>query len=149
MVNYWNSSKFGPCTIFANFFVYCYESRWIHQVRTLVINKRTSRSANLFRFVDDLTAINDGGNLKEVVKKFTLLTLRSQRNNDFLGVFFLDLWIKVERKKINIQVYDKKDDFPFLICKNLFYIWSRNVSAAFRASFFMPNIFKNAWNLDI
>ena len=107
MVNYWNSNKFGPCTILANFRVHCYESRWIHQVRTLAI-RHTSKSANLFRFIDDLTAINIGGNLKEVLKKFTLLSLSSWRSNDFPGVFFLDLSIKVERKKFNIQVYDKK-----------------------------------------
>lgn len=77
----------------------------------------TRRSANLFRFIDDLTAINDGENLKEVVTKFTLLSLRPWRSKGYPGVFPLDFCIEVEHKKFNIQLYNKEGDFSFLICR--------------------------------
>ena len=74
----------------------------------------TRRSANLFRFIDDLTTINDGENLKEAVTKFTLLSLRAWRSKGYPVVF-----LSISVLKLNI----KNLIFSFTIRKVISHFW--------------------------
>ena len=49
-----------PAPFFANLFLFHYESKWI---------KKMKESANMFRFIDDLTALNDGGEFERSFKE--------------------------------------------------------------------------------
>ena len=75
------------------------------------------RFANLFRFINDLNALNDGGEFEWSFKRIFLPNLYSRRKSN-KKISFLDLLIKNERKKKKsafIWLCDKKDDFPFYI----------------------------------
>ena len=97
-----------PAPRFANLLLHYYESRWIHQLRVSDI-KRARRFVNVFWFIDDLTAINDGGEFERMSKD-----IYSQKGEYRL---FRDLEIKIVHKKFNIQNYDKRDDFAFFIVR--------------------------------
>ena len=48
-----------PASFFANLFLYFYESRWLKSIKDT--NYRVKRTfGNIFRFTDDLIAVNDG-----------------------------------------------------------------------------------------
>ena len=42
----------------ANIFLYYYESKWIKKIKKT--DTKRARFANIFRFIDDLTVLNDG-----------------------------------------------------------------------------------------
>lgn len=56
------------------------------------------RFANLFRFINDLNALNDGGEFEWSFKRIFLPNLYSRRKSN-KKISFLDLLIKNERKK--------------------------------------------------
>lgn len=58
------------------------------------------RFANLFRFINDLNALNDGGEFEWSFKRIFLPNLYSRRKSN-KKISFLDLLIKNERKKKN------------------------------------------------
>ena len=43
-----------------NLFIYYYENKWVSKVKKVDLNK-ASGFVSVFRFTDDLTALNDGG----------------------------------------------------------------------------------------
>ena len=43
-----------------NLFIYYYENKWVSKVKKVDLNK-ASGFVSVFRFTDDLAAINDGG----------------------------------------------------------------------------------------
>ena len=49
-----------PAPFFANLFLYFYESKWINELKKNDLIK-ARKLCNIFRFIDDLYSINDGG----------------------------------------------------------------------------------------
>ena len=47
------------CIYMANLFLYYYENKWINKLKKSDIG-RARRYSNIFRFIDDLSAFNDG-----------------------------------------------------------------------------------------
>ena len=76
------------------------------------------RFANLFRFINDLNALNDGGEFEWSFKRIFLLNLYSRRKSN-KKISFLDLLIKNERKKKKKQLSSgavtKKMTFLFIL----------------------------------
>ena len=95
-----------PAQFFANLSLHYYESRGIRQLR--ISDIRRARRFAVFRFIDDLTAINDRVNSKGVIEK---------ENIDYSEGSFLDFNMKIEHHKSNIQLFDKRDDFAFAIVR--------------------------------
>ena len=49
-----------PAAFFANLFLYFYESKWMKDSKKNKLIK-ARKLGNIFRFIDDLNCINDGG----------------------------------------------------------------------------------------
>ena len=49
-----------PSSFFANLFLYFYESKWINELKENDLIK-ARKLRNVFRFIDDLNSVNDGG----------------------------------------------------------------------------------------
>ena len=52
-----------PAPFFANLFLYFYESKWMNELKKNDLIK-ARKLCNIFRFIDDLNSINDGGEFK-------------------------------------------------------------------------------------
>ncbi len=78
------------------------------------------RFANTFRFIDDLLTINDDNifleNFKQIYPPELQLNLESSGD----VVNFLDLNLTNNSGHIDVQLYDKRDNFPFSIVRLLF-----------------------------
>ena len=60
-----------PASFFANLFLYFYESKWMNEVKKSDLIK-TRKLCNIFRFIEDLNSINDGGDFEKVILIFIL-----------------------------------------------------------------------------
>ena len=71
---------------------------------------------NIFRFIDDLNAINDNGEFKKKTKKIYPEELELEKENKgYIEATFLDIGIKILDNKFTYKFYDKRDDFGFPI----------------------------------
>ena len=88
-----------------NLSLYYYDDTWIRKtkMKDLVTNRKFR---NVFRFIDDLTAINDGGNISST-------TWVEKGNTSPSEASFLDLDIKIPNKKFTLGLHDKRESFPF------------------------------------
>ena len=114
-----------PAPFFANLFLFYYECNWIDRCKKEDY-KKARKFHNIFRFIDDLLAINDGG---EFGKSFLdiyppELVLNKENVNDHRTTF-LDLCIEIFGNQFIYKLFDKRDAFPFHIvrfpfkCSNL------------------------------
>ena len=80
-----------------------------------------ARFANVPRFIDDLTALNDGGEFELRFKGICNPELVPKKENlSNYWKCFLDLLIKVENNQFPIQLNDKRDCYPFSIVRILY-----------------------------
>ena len=59
-----------PAPYFANLFLYRYESTWLNIIKK-DNNILARKFGQIYRFIDDLLAVNDGVSLKGIIHKFT------------------------------------------------------------------------------
>ena len=106
-----------PAPFFANLFLYYYESKWMNLIKKNDLI-RARKLCNMFRFIDDLSAINDGGeferNFKDIYPRELELGKENLINDE---ASFLDLNIRIQNNKFRIGLYDKRDDFHFNIVR--------------------------------
>ena len=80
--------------------------------------RRARRFAHTFRFIDDLNALNDGGEFERFFKEIYPIELELGRENENdQCASFLDLDINIENNKFVIGLFDKRDGFPFSIVR--------------------------------
>jgi len=104
-----------PAPFFANLFLYFYENKWMLALKKkdLLLARQLS---NIFRFIDDLNAINDMMTFERFYKDIYPEELQLARENkDSLSASFLDLDIKIIDHKFIVGLFDKRDAFPFTI----------------------------------
>ena len=78
-------------------FLHYYESRWIRQLRKSDI-KCATRFAHVFRFIDDLTAINDGEEFEKSCKEIYPPELELKKENvGYSEGSFLNFRGKIEK----------------------------------------------------
>ena len=66
-----------------------------------------------FPFIYNLTAINDGGELDEVLHETYLSEPELKKENASTFETFFKIWIsKYSNKKFMLSIYDKHDSFP-------------------------------------
>ena len=123
-----------PAPFFANLFLYHFESKWIKKIKKTDIG-RARRFANTFRFIDDLTALNDGGEFEKSFKEIYPPELELKKENvTNTERSFLDLNIKIENNRFATSLYDKRDGFPFSIVR-MPYLCSNIPSKMFYSAF--------------
>lgn len=87
---------------------------------------------NVFRFIDDLNAMNDNIFLENIHNIYPPeLELKKENINESEATF-LDLHIKIQNNEYHTCLYDKRDDFGFDI-----------VRMPFKSSNIPSNIFFN------
>ena len=127
-----------PAPFFANLFLYFYESKWMESLKKNDLI-RARKLCNVFRFIDDLSAINDGGEFEKNYKEIYPVELELGRENvDSSEASFLDLQIKIEQGKFLVGLFDKRDNFPFKI-----------VRMPFKSSNLPSNMFYSAIGAEI
>ena len=95
---------------------------------------KARRFGNTFRFIDDLTAINDGGEFERCFLNIYPPELELKKENvGNCDATFLDLDLTIVDRKFNIKLFDKRDSFPFNIVRMPF-ILSNMPSTIFYSS---------------
>jgi len=106
-----------PAPFLANLFLHYYENKWIRTNKKRDINK-VRRFTNVFRFIDDLVAINDNGEFERCYSEIYPPELELKKENiGYSEGTFLDLMIGIRDNKFFISLYDKRDTFPFAIVR--------------------------------
>ena len=84
--------RFWSVPIFANLVLHDYENKWIKKVQKNDI-RQARRFSKIFRFIDDLNALNNGGefeqSFKEIYPPELILKMQNVSNNkgSFLNLF--------------------------------------------------------------
>ena len=106
-----------PAPFMANLFLYYYESKFIKQHKINNMN-RIRKFNYIFRFIDDLIAINDDKEFENNIKNIYPEELELKKEN--IGdqqASYLDFYAKISNKKFSLKLYDKRDDFNFEIVR--------------------------------
>ena len=109
-----------PAPFWANIYLYSYEAKYITNLvkSNNTQNKIVARkfhSTN--RFVDDLCALNDGGEFGKSHKKIYSKEMELKPEHQGLHATFLEIETNIENSIFVYKLYDKRDDFPFSIVK--------------------------------
>ena len=73
---------------------------------------------NVFRFIDDLNALNDDGLFEKYHKEIYPVELELKKENLVnTKATFLDLDISIVNKQFKTKLYDKRDNFSFSIVR--------------------------------
>ena len=108
-----------PAPFFANLFLYFFESKWTNELKKNDLIK-ARKLYNIFRLIDDLNCINDGGKFESSFSKIYPEELQlCKKNTDKHEASFLDLDIKIKDGKFHFGLFDKRDSFPFFYCQNV------------------------------
>ena len=106
-----------PAPFFANLFLYYYESKWMNELKKKDLI-RARKLCNIFRFIDDLNALNDAGEFENNYQHIYPEELElGKENSNNLDASFLDLDIKVKDGQFQVGLFDKRDAFPFTIVR--------------------------------
>ena len=106
-----------PAPFFANLFLYYYESEWLTRLKSKD-HKKARKFGNVFRFIDDLIAINDGNEFSKAYKEIYPQELELKKENLTEDqATFLDLNLTINNGIINTKLYDKRDTYNFSIVR--------------------------------
>jgi hypothetical protein len=109
-----------PAPFWANIYLYNYEAKYI---TGLTKSNNTSKKiiARKFhatsRFIDDLCALNDGGEFGKNHKEIYSREMELKKEHEGHHATFLDLDINKTNKIFIYKLFDKRDEFPFSIVK--------------------------------
>ena len=106
-----------PAPFIANLFLYTYENRFMFNLK----KDDMSRAKNLrhvFRFIDDLIALNDNDEFMRSHKDIYPPEMELKvENEDNLSASFLDLALAIQEGIINTKLFDKRDAFNFSVVR--------------------------------
>ena len=105
-----------PAPFWANLFLYAYESRFMSDLMTTdKVKARHFHSTK--RFIDDLCALNDGGEFGRVYRDIYPNELDLKVEHSGVHASFLNLDITIKDGIFVYKLYDKRDAFPFSIVR--------------------------------
>ena len=79
---------------------------------------KARKLCNIFRFIDDLNSINDGGKFESsYCNIYPEESYLGKENTEKHEARFLDLAIKIKDGKFHFGLVDKRDSFPFPIVR--------------------------------
>ena len=106
-----------PAPFFANLFLFYYESSWLKDVKKSN-NILARKFGNVFRYIDDLIALNDGLSFDSYHQEIYPAELELKKENiNNTECNFLDMHISIIENTINTTLYDKRNDFGFHITR--------------------------------
>ena len=106
-----------PTPFFANVFLLFYESRWLKSIKN-TINGIARKFDNIFRFIDDLIAINDGNELKNHYNEiYPPQFILKKENTSHTETVFLNLHLCINEGQIQTSLYDKRSSYNFSIVR--------------------------------
>ena len=106
-----------PAPFFANLFLYHYESKWLHSLKSSDY-QIARRFGNVFRYIDDLLAINDNGEFERNYLNIYPSELELKKENTTNDTAsFLDFQLTIQEGNISTQLYDKRDSYSFKIVR--------------------------------
>ena len=105
-----------PAPFWANLYLYYYEEKYISGL--IGSDKIKARKFHAVkRFIDDLLALNDGGEFGRNHNNIYPVELELKLEHSGREATFLNLHIRIEDGKFVYSLYDKRDDFPFAIVR--------------------------------
>ena len=109
-----------PALIFANLFLFYFEDKWVRNVQRSDLS-RARKFTTIFRFIDDILTVNDGGEFARSLEEIYPPELELNKENEGKSnATFLDVNIETDEVKFASSLYDKKNAFPFSIVRMLF-----------------------------
>lgn len=98
----------------ANIYLHQYEHNYFNVLYESNRKEELSKMKNIFRFQDDLLALNDQGYLEEVISSiYPPEMIVNKTNISVCKSTYLDLLISVYRGKFLVKLYDKRKDYSF------------------------------------
>ena len=105
-----------PAPFWANLFLYAYEVNYMSHL--IASDKRKARHFHSTRrFIDDLCALNDGGEFGRAYKDIYPNELELKEEHSGSHGTFLCLDITITEDIFVYKLFDKRDDFPFSIVR--------------------------------
>ena len=105
-----------PAPFWANLFLYAYEVNYMADL--IASDKVKARHFHsIKRFIDDLCALNDGGEFGRVHKDIYPSELELKVEHSGSQASFLNLYITIKEGIFVYRLFDKRDDFPFSIVR--------------------------------
>ena len=105
-----------PAPFWANLFLYAYEFNYMSDL--IASDKGKARHFHsIKRFIDDLLALNDGGEFGRVHKDIYPSELELKVEHSGSHASFLNLYISIIEGIFVYKLFDKRDDFPFNIVR--------------------------------
>ena len=106
-----------PAPAWANLFLFHYESSWLNSIKKSN-NILARKFGQVFRYIDDLLALNDGHSFESHYHEIypPELTLNKE-NDDYRSTNFLDLCIEIKDGVFTTRLFDKRDHFGFNITR--------------------------------
>ena len=106
-----------PAPAFANLFLFHYESSWLMSIKKSN-NILARKFGQVFRYIDDLLALNDGHSFEQYHHKIYPPELQlNKENEDDTCTDFLDMHIEIKDGVFTTRLYDKRDYFGFNITR--------------------------------
>ena len=106
-----------PAPFIANLFLYFYESKFLDKLKKEDLH-RARRLRHVFRFIDDLIALNDNNEFAASYKEIYPEEMELKPENvDHSSSSYLDLQIDVDDKQFDFKLFDKRDAFPFSVVR--------------------------------
>ena len=106
-----------PAPFFANLFLYVYESKFVSNLLKSD-PERARKLRHIFRFIDDLIALNDDGEFSRSFQEIYPPEMELKReNSEDDAASYLDLGLEIKEKQIASKLYDKRNAFNFSIVR--------------------------------
>ena len=105
-----------PAPFWANLYLYHYEKEYMDT--SIHINKsKALKFHGVYRFIDDLCAINDAGEFSRSHRDIYPSVLELKMEHQGQHATFLDLDISIKDGIFVYKLFDKRDAFPFFIVR--------------------------------
>ena len=106
-----------PAPFWANLFLFFFENEWLKRVKQ-TNNILARKFGNTFRFIDDLIAMNDGGQFEKYYKEIYPPELQLKKENAINSeCSFLDIDITIKGQVFETKLFDKRESFNFSIVR--------------------------------
>ena len=106
-----------PAPFIANLFLYFYENKFLDKLKVEDL-PRARRLRHVFRFIDDLIAMNDDDEFSKIYKEiYPEEMVLKPENEDPQSSSYLDLQIDVDENIFDFKLFDKRDAFSFSVVR--------------------------------
>ena len=106
-----------PAPFIANLFLYIYENRFMTNLKKTDLS-RAKNLRHVFRFIDDLIALNDNDEFMRSHKDIYPPEMELKvENENYYSASFLDLAIELNGGIAETKLFDKRDTFKFSVVR--------------------------------